>query len=132
MELLDLLREQARSPAQHQAIHAQRFEVLNGRRQVLFQLGQVEASRLDTQALLPLARQMSDDPIWLIDALIAQADISRDNRQELLPGLQMAEEALALSRKLGDERREMRSLTRVANIRFTLNDPTWRELAERR
>lgn len=131
MELLDQLEEQTRSPAQHQAINAQRFEVLNGRRQVLFQLGQVEASRADTQAMLPLARQMSDDPIWLIDALIAQADISRDNRQELLPGLQMAEEALALSRNLGDEQREMRSLTRVANIRFTLNDPTWGELAER-
>ena len=131
LELLDQLQGPARSPAQQQAIHAQRFEVLNGRRQVLFQLGQVEASRLDTQALLPLARQMSDDPIWLIDALIAQADISRDNRQELLPGLQMAEEALTLSRQLGDEQREMRSLTRIANIRFTLNDPTWRELAER-
>ena len=131
MELLNLLQEQARSPAQQQAIHAQRFEVLNGRRHVLFQLGQVEASRSDTQALLQLARQMSDDPIWLIDALIAQADISRDNRQELMPGLQMAEEALALARQLGDEQREMRSLTRVANIRFTLNDPTWRELAER-
>ena len=131
MELLDHLQRNAHSPAQHQAIHAQRFEVLNGRRQVLFQLGQVKASRADTQALLPLARQMSDDQIWLIDALIAQADISRDNRQEVLPGLQMAEEALALSRKLGDEQREMRSLTRIANIRFTLNDPSWRELAER-
>ncbi len=131
MELLDHLQKQARSPAQHLAIHTQRFEVLSGRRQVLFQLGQVEASRLDTQALLPLARQMSDDPVWLIDALIAQADISRDNRQELVPGLQMAEEALALARQLGDEEREMRSLTRVANLRFTLNDPSWRELAER-
>jgi class 3 adenylate cyclase/multidrug efflux pump subunit AcrA (membrane-fusion protein) len=131
MELLDHLQGHVHSPAQQQAIHAQRFEVLNGRRQVLFQLGQVEASRADTQALLPLARQMSDDPIWLIDALIAQADISRDTRQELLPGLQMAEEALSLARKLEDPQREMRSLTRVANIRFTLNDPSWRELAER-
>jgi tetratricopeptide (TPR) repeat protein len=43
----------------------------------------------------------------------------------------MAEEALALARQLGDEQREMRSLTRIANIRFTLNDPSWQELAER-
>ena len=131
VDLLDELQAGTRASEQNRAIQAQRFEVLNGRRQVLFQLGQVEASRTDTQALLPLARRMSDDPVWLIDALIAQADISRDNRQELSPGLQMAEEALALARKLGDEHREMRSLMRIANIRFTLNDPSWRELAER-
>ena len=116
---------------QNRSIQAQRFEVLNGRRHVYFQLGQIEAARIDTQALLPLARQMADDPVWLIDALTAQADISRDNRQELIPGLQMAEEALALAQQLNDQQREMRSLTRVANIRFTLNDPSWRELAER-
>jgi class 3 adenylate cyclase len=131
MDLMDQLQERAQSSAQRRAIQTQRFEVLNGRRQALFHLGQVEASRADTQALLPLAREMADDPMWLIDALIAQADISRDNRQELLPGLQMAEEALSLARQLGDGQREMRSLTRVANIRFTLNDPSWRELAER-
>jgi class 3 adenylate cyclase/tetratricopeptide (TPR) repeat protein len=131
MELLDQLEQGAQSSAQNRALQTQRFEVLNGRRQALFHLGQVEASRLDTRALLPLARQMEDDPAWLIDALIAQADISRDNRHELLPGLQMAEEALSLARQIGDGPREMRSLTRVANIRFTLNDPTWHELAER-
>jgi class 3 adenylate cyclase len=131
MELLDSLEANLPSGASNRAVQSQRFEVLNGRRHVCFQLGQIEAGRLDTQALLPLARQMGDDPVWLIDALIAQADISRDSRQELMPGLQMAEEALALSRQIGDKNREMRSLHRVANIRFTLNDPSWRELAER-
>lgn len=131
MELLDDLQADIQSEEQNRAIQTQRFEVLSGRRHVHYQLGQIEASRADTQALLPLARQMADDPVWLIDALIAQAEISRDSRQELIPGLQMAEEALALAQQLGDEQREMRSLTRVANIRFTLNDPSWRELAER-
>jgi class 3 adenylate cyclase/tetratricopeptide (TPR) repeat protein len=131
LELLDRLETAADSPGQIRSIQAQRFEVLNGRRHVYFQLGQIQAGRVDTQALLPLARAMSDDPVWLIDALTAQADIWRDDRQELIPGLQMAEEALALAQQLGDEQRIMRSLTRVANIRFTLNDPSWRELAER-
>lgn len=131
MELLDSLKRDFQSKEQNRAIQAQRFEVLNGRRHVYFQLGQIEAARIDTQALLPLARQMADDSVWLIDALVAQADISRDNRQELIPGLQMAEEALTLAQQLNDQQREMRSLTRVANIRFTLNDPSWRELAER-
>jgi class 3 adenylate cyclase len=130
LELLDALEGGVQSKGQRRAIQSQRFEVLNGRRHVYFQLGQ-EAGRADTRALLPLAREMADDPVWLIDALIAQADISRDNRQELLPGLQMAEEALALAQQLNDKPREIRSLTRVANIRFTLNDPGWRELAER-
>ena len=131
IELLDSLEASVSSQEQKRAIHAQRFEVLSGRRHVYYQLGQNEASRADTRALLPLARQMEDDPVWLIDALIAQAEVLRDSRQELIPGLQMAEEALALAQQLGDQRREMRSLTRVANIRFTLNDPGWRELAER-
>src|SRR5574341_107972 len=131
MELLDSLEKDFQLEEQKSAIQTQRFEVLSGRRRVHYQLGQIEASRADTRALLPLARQMADDPVWLIDALIAQAEILRDNRQELIPGLQMAEEALALAQQLGDQKREMRSLSRVANIRFTLNDPSWRELAER-
>jgi tetratricopeptide (TPR) repeat protein len=130
LELLDELEGDTPSQERNRAMQSQRFEVLNGRRHVYFQLGQVEAGREDTRALLPLARQMGDDPVWLIDALIAQADISRDTREGLLPGLQMAEEALTLSRQLGDQHREMRSLHRIANIRFTLNDPRWRELAE--
>ena len=73
---------------------------------------------------------MPDDPIWLIDALIAQAEISRENRNELTQGLQMAQEALALAKQLGDEYREMRSLIRIANAYAALNNPAWKELAE--
>ena len=129
--VLDSLEADAQTQEQKRAIQTQRFEVLNGRRHVYFQLGMVEASRADIRALLPLARQMADDPIWLIDALLARADSSSDNRQDLIPGMQMAEEALALAQQLGDKRREMRCLFRIANARLTLNDPSWRELAER-
>ena len=130
MELLDSLEKDVHLKEQNRAIQTQRFEALIGRRQVNFQLGNTEASRVDTQALLPLARQMPDDPIWLIDALIAQAEISRENRNELTQSLQMAQEALALAKQLGDEHREMRSLIRIANAYAALNNPAWKELAE--
>jgi len=89
LELLDGLQADPQLKMRPRSIQTQRFEVLNGRRKVLFQLGQINDARADTQALIPLARQMEDDPIWLIDALLAQADISTDNRQELEPGLKM-------------------------------------------
>jgi tetratricopeptide (TPR) repeat protein len=130
LELLDTLERETQSKGQSRSIQTQRFEALYGRRQVYFRLGQLEASRTDTQALLPLARQMADDPVWLIDALLAQTQIARDNRQELSSGLQMAEEALSLAKQSGDKRRIMQSLDAVADIRFILNDPGWRELAD--
>jgi tetratricopeptide (TPR) repeat protein len=43
----------------------------------------------------------------------------------------MAEQALALSRQLGDRRREMQCLGRLAGQRYFLNDPTWQDLMER-
>jgi predicted GNAT family N-acyltransferase len=130
LELLERLEAQANSNGQSRALLTQRFEVLNGRRAVLYQMGQIEAYRTDTQALLPLARQMTDDPAWLIDALLAQAEAARDTREELTPGLPMAQEALTLARQLGDRNREMFSLMTVAGMRFTLKDPTWQEMAE--
>jgi len=131
LELLDVLEEKEQSEDQSRFLWTQRFEILNDRRKVLYQLGQIEASRADTQALLPLARQMSDDPIWLIDALLAQADIATDSLEELTQGLQMAQQALSLARQIGDSHREMRSLIRVSSNLFGLKDPAWRELAER-
>lgn len=130
LELLDALEREFKTESPTRSIQTQRFEALNGRRQVYFRLGQFEAARADTQALLPLARQMADDPVWLIDALLAQTQVARDNREELVPGLQMAEEALSLAKQTGDKRRIMQSLDAVADIRFILNDPGWRELAD--
>jgi class 3 adenylate cyclase/multidrug efflux pump subunit AcrA (membrane-fusion protein) len=130
IELLDSLEEEATSKGQKRAIQTQRFEALIGRRHVNFQLGNMEASWVDTRALLPLAREIEDDPIWLIDALLAQVEISKDTRDDLTQGLQMAQEALALAKQLGDEHREMRSLIRIANTYAALNNPAWKELSE--
>lgn len=130
LELLDSLQNNGQSEDQVQSILTQRFEVLNGRREVYFHLGQFEASRADTLALLPLARQLPDDPAWLVDALLAQAEMSVDNREELIPGLQMAEEALTIAQRLGDQHREMRCLVYIANGRFKLKTSGWQDLAE--
>jgi len=130
VELLDRIQEQTQSPGQLRSIQTQRFEVLNGRREVRALMGQLELSRNDAMALLSLAREMSDDPIWLIDALLARADTLTDNRQDLQPALHMAEEALTLSRQSGDRIRELQRLARISNIRFALNDRGWKELAE--
>ena len=130
IELLNNLQESIPSKRQSRSMQTQRFEILNGRRHVYFQLAQNEAARADTQALLPLAREMEDEPVWLIDALLAQAEVSRENREEMTQGLQIAQEALALAKQLGDEHREMRSLIRIANAQAALNNPAWKELAE--
>ena len=43
----------------------------------------------------------------------------------------MAEEALTLARQINDQKRELRSLIRIANFRFSLSDATWLETTER-
>lgn len=131
LELLDRIQAEAQSERQLRSIQTQRFEVLNGRREVRTLMGQLEASRNDAKALVSLAREMADEPVWLIDALIARANTLTDNRQDLRPGLQLAEEALALSRQVGDQYRELQSLVRVSNIRFALNDTAWKDPAEK-
>jgi tetratricopeptide (TPR) repeat protein len=114
------------------AIRPQRFEVLNGRREIFFLMGDLEAGRADAQALLPLARQLEDDPVWLIDALLQQPGVAGwQTQEELDAGVPMAEKALTLARQLGDRHREMQSLGAIANQRLWANDPTAWELAER-
>jgi len=140
LELLDEIEAQATGGDEDEdenrdrlyAIRTQRFEVLNGRREVFFLTGDFEAGRADAQALLPLAHQLDDDPVWLIDALLQQPGVaSWQSRKGPDAGILMAEEALTLAQKLGDQRREMQSLVAIANQRLWVNDPTAWELAER-
>jgi class 3 adenylate cyclase len=133
LELLDLMDSQhARNGHQHYAIRTQKFEALNGRRAVYFLMGNVDAGWEDARALLPLARQMEQDPTWLIDALLQQAGVSSaDNRDELLKGVPLALEALELAQKTGDKRREMNCLLAIASQRNLLNDPSWVEVGDR-
>ena len=118
--------------AQQYAILSQKFEALNGRRAVYFLMGNLEAGWEDARALLPLARQMEQDPTWLIDALLQQPGVSSaETREELEVGIPLALEALELSQKIGDKRREMNCLLAIVSQRNLLNDPSWVEVGDR-
>ena len=133
-ELLDEMEAQAADDENENrlyAIRTQRFEVLNGRREVFYVRGDFEAGWADAQALLPLAHQLHDDPVWLIDALLQQPNVAHwRSREELEAGIPIAQQALALARQLGDRRREMQSLVAIASQRLWVNDPTAWETAE--
>ncbi len=132
LELLEQMEAQAISDSQHYAILTQRFEVLNGRREVLFMMGDFEAMWADARALLSLAHQLADDPVWLIDAILQQPGVADLREQEdLEEAIPMAQQALALAQQLGDHYREMQSLVAVARQRFWLNDPSGWEFARR-
>jgi hypothetical protein len=127
LDLLDQIDSQNMNNGhQHYAILTQKFEALNGRRAVSFLMGNIEAGWEDAQALLPLARQMEQDPTWLIDALLQQPGVSNaESRDELLSGVPLAQEALELAQRIGDKRREMNCLLTIASHRNLLNDPSW-------
>lgn len=132
---LDLLEQmdnqQSGNGHQHYAILTQKFEALNGRRAVNFLMGNVEAGWEDAKALLPLARQMEQDPTWLIDALLQQPGVSSaESRDELNAGVPLAQEALELAQRIGDKRREMNCLLTIASQRNLLNDSSWVEVGD--
>jgi class 3 adenylate cyclase len=123
LALLEQMKTQAGDEHRLYAIYTQQFEVLNERREVYHIIGEFEASRADAQALLPLARQLNDDPVWLIDALLQQPGVTNwISLEELQAGLPMAEEALMLAQQLKDLRREMQCLLAIANQRLALSD----------
>jgi len=132
LELLDKMEMQTADENRLYAIRSQRFEVLNERREVLVLTGDIEASIADAQTLLTLARQLDDDPAWLIDALLQQPGAAGwTSREELGVELALLEQALTLAQRLGDQRREMQCLHAISKQRFHLNDPTWHEVGER-
>ncbi len=111
---------------QFYAIQTQKFEALNGRRAVHFLMGNIQEGWEDALALLPLAREMDDDPAWLIDALLEQPGVaSVDDYDELEQGVPLANEALDLAVKIGDKRREMNCLLAIASQYNLLNNPSW-------
>ena len=127
LELLEEIEVKGHEQNGFCAICAEKFEVLVGRSQVSYLMGDLEAGEKDARDLLPLARHMSDDPAWLIDALLKQPI---NNREALAEGLAMKEEALDLARKIGDRHREMQSLTEIASIQYDLKDPAWKNTAQ--
>jgi len=113
-------------------IQTQRFETLNGRRQVLYNMGSLDAGRADARALLALADGLADDPVWKVDALLAQPEVAAaDSRDELVRGAQMAEEALALAEKANDRTREMTCLLAIFAKYHRLSNPYWLDRAQR-
>ncbi len=135
LEILDEMDEdedkvQKKATDRVYASQTQRFEILNGRRQVYALMGDLEAARNDGRALLPLAEMLVDDPTWKIEALLAQPEVTApDNRDEMTAGLVKVEDALNLSRKLGDPHREMNSLLALCSAYNLLNNPSWLDIA---
>jgi class 3 adenylate cyclase/tetratricopeptide (TPR) repeat protein len=131
LELLDQMERQASGENLLYAIRTQQFEVLNQRREVFEMTGDFEAMWADAQALLPLARELDDDPAWMIDALLQQPGVTYwQSREDVENGIPLAQQALTLARELGDRHREMRSLVAVARQCMWVKDPKGWELAE--
>ncbi|MCS6847047.1 MAG: DUF2791 family P-loop domain-containing protein [Anaerolineae bacterium] len=130
--LLDRMEADAANDDRWRAIRMQRFEVFDGRRRVLLDMGEIEAARADARALLVLADALSDDPTWRVDALLAQPEVitGEAGRDEAAQGLSLAEEALALARQIGDQRRELQALIAVAQLGSHLRRPEARMQAE--
>ncbi|UCC63149.1 MAG: hypothetical protein JSV36_20825, partial [Anaerolineae bacterium] len=132
LELLDEMEAQTTTETQLYVIRTQRFEVLDGRREVLYRTGDFETAWADAQALLPLAQQLSDDPAWLVDALLQQPGVAGwRSREDLDAAISMAQQALTHAQQLGDRRREMQGLVARARQCLWLNDPRGEALAER-
>ncbi len=131
LTLLDQLAGQTTDETQQRTIRELRFEALDGRRQALIPMGNVEAGVADARSLLPLAREMADDPLFLADALLAQPEVNNPtSREELDEGLTLAQQALTLARQAGDRRREMTALVTLGQLHRLRKDPAWRELAD--
>jgi len=132
LEALGEMEAEARDEAQCQSIRALRFEALSGRREVQYMIGNIEAGEADSRALLPLAHDMADDPAWMIDALLAQPEVTNPpGRAQVQAGLGMAVQTLTLARQLGDRRREMNAWVAIAQLRLVLQDLAWKAAADR-
>jgi tetratricopeptide (TPR) repeat protein len=107
----------ATDPTQLRALNTQKFEVLSGRYSEYYHLGEVVEGNEDAKALLELSREISDEPTWLIDALLRQPEITQADQKEYLdPGLAMAEQALGLAKNIGDRHRQLFALIARARL----------------
>ena len=126
--LLDTLESQVTADEDRRTYLVQRFQALDGRRGLYFMAGRFEDGWEDASALLPLARQLHNEPTWLIDALLRQPGVSYwRSHEEQINGTALVEEALVLSQQLGDRHREMQALTHIAGHRYNIGDATWQD-----
>jgi len=121
LHLLDQLEKESTNEDQMYVIRTQRFEVLKGRGEIGFIMGKIPEARGDVHALLPLARQMPDDPAWMIDALLIQWEVNNPDTYDVLQsGLDMALEALTTSQQIKDRDRELKSLIALSKLQFLM------------
>ncbi len=130
-ELLEEMEAAASSEMQLDVIRTNKFDVLNDRSAVYFQLGLYAQSEADAKSLLALSELLADDPYWRVDALLRQPEVHNpEGYEELNTGLTMIQEALELSRKLGDKIRELHSLGQLIHLQFLVHDYAWKINAE--
>ena len=127
LQLLDKIEAQPAGESQLYAVRTQRFEVLNGRQRLHFLSGDFSSGWKDAEALLDVAEQLDDDPVWLIDALLLQPSVRHIVNGDVAAGMELAGKALSLARQIGDRHREMAALAALAGHRYLKNDPGWLE-----
>jgi predicted ATPase/class 3 adenylate cyclase len=135
LELIDEVEHEAgangSSTIHTNVIQAYRFDLLNDRSSVNYQLGNITEGVADARALLSLADQMPGEPHWRIDALNKQPELFfPENWPALDQGLAMAQESLDIARRLGDKDRELTSLSKLVDLQFLKHDYAWKGNAE--
>lgn len=122
--LKDLEKDAHKKPRRLKAIREQEFENLLEMTEVFDRMGAFEHAAENGEKLLALSNKLEDSPTFRIDALLIQPQVIRaDNFEELEEGIRMAEEALALSRGIGDRHRELLALMKLWNLRDQAGDP---------
>ena len=132
LALLDEIASGTEDESELENLKTQRLQILMGRYSVHHLLGEFKQMRADAEALLPLARELSDNLSWIIDALLCQPGVSKyERKREVMAGTNLTKEALALAQQIDDKERELRTLVAMTHQHLALSDPNWQELAER-
>ncbi|MBN1261906.1 MAG: AAA family ATPase [Anaerolineae bacterium] len=131
LALLDELESHSSGREARQTLLQERFRILCIRRDLYTLTGDFKAMRADGEALLPIAEELSAEPVWTIDALLNHPFVNNwRNQEEVTRGLAMMQRALDLARQLGDRRREMYCCGALAGLKYAAKDPLWMELGE--
>jgi hypothetical protein len=131
LELLDEIQKQ--NGLASRSFYGQKFEALKARSEILADTGNLISSEKDARALLKLAEELSSEPAWTIDALLAQPELNavEGSREDFERGLQQAEQALSLARQIGDSRRELLGLLAMSRSCYFLRRPEAHDLSAR-
>jgi len=130
IELLDLLESGDLNDDQKRICVGQRFDVLRGRRSIHYSLGNSGQGRADSREMMELARQMPDDLVFTVQALLAQPEIADPETRDQLQnqGLPLAFEALEIARKLNNKRLELEAVLALGSVLTNLKDMRWKDL----